>query len=31
MPSEVIKAGAAERVLPIAQIPVEMLSVIKEK
>ncbi len=29
MPSEVIKAGAAERVLPISQIPVEMIRIIK--
>ena len=29
MPSEVIKAGAAERVLPISQIPLEMIKIIK--
>lgn len=29
MPSEVIKAGAAERVLPISQIPLEMIRIIK--
>jgi two-component system chemotaxis response regulator CheB len=29
MPSEVIKAGAAERVLPISQIPIEMIRIIK--
>jgi two-component system, chemotaxis family, protein-glutamate methylesterase/glutaminase len=29
MPAEVIKAGAAERVLPISQIPVEMIRIIR--
>jgi chemotaxis response regulator CheB len=30
MPSEVIKAGAAGRILPISEIPVEMLRFIKK-
>jgi two-component system, chemotaxis family, protein-glutamate methylesterase/glutaminase len=29
MPAEVIKAGAAERVLPISQIPVEMIRIVR--
>ncbi len=30
MPSEAIKAGAAERVLPISEIPIEIIKLIKE-
>jgi len=30
MPSEVIKAGAAGRVLPISEIPVEIVKLVRE-
>ena len=31
MPFEVIKAGAAEKVLPLSQIPVEIIRLVREK